>query len=79
MFNGTLYTSYRMHLTAPVKKVGNSLAIFIPADKARAAHIREGDIVDADVNPQEPHMLGMFKGIGSYSLADKKDAWPDEE
>lgn len=68
-----------MHLTAPVKKVGNSLAIFIPAAQARAAHIREGDIVDADVTQQEPNMLGMFKGIGPYTLADKKEAWPDEE
>lgn len=66
-----------MHLTAPVKKVGNSLAIFIPADKAREAHIREGDILTADLEVQSAHPLGLFKGIGSYTLADKKDAWPD--
>lgn len=68
-----------MHLTASVKKVGNSLAIFIPADKAREASIREGDIVEAELETQAPHLLGMFKGIGPYTLADKKDAWPDED
>ncbi|MEK6975674.1 MAG: AbrB/MazE/SpoVT family DNA-binding domain-containing protein [Candidatus Thermoplasmatota archaeon] len=68
-----------MHLTVAVKKVGNSLAIFIPADKARAASIREGDIVEADLEAQGPHLLGRFKGIGPYTLADKKAAWPDED
>lgn len=68
-----------MHLTAPVKKVGNSLAIFIPADKAREASIREGDIVEAELEAHGPSCFGMFRGIGPYTLADKKDAWPDED
>ena len=55
-----------MHLTAPVKRVGNSLALFIPADKAREARIREGDIVEAELEPKGPELLGMFKGMGPF-------------
>ena len=72
MLNIMLY----MHLTAPVKRVGNSLAIFIPADKAREASIREGDIVEADVEPQGPELLGMFKGMAPFDRH-KEDLWRD--
>lgn len=79
MFNATFNASWSVHLMVPVKKVGNSLAIFIPADKAREFGLREGDLVDAHVQPKAPHLLGMFKGIGPYTRADKKEAWPDDE
>lgn len=68
-----------MHLTASVKKVGNSLAIFIPADKAREASIREGDVVEADVEPQAPACFGRYPNLTSWSIEDKRDVWPDED
>jgi antitoxin component of MazEF toxin-antitoxin module len=65
-----------VHLTAAVKKVGNSLAIFIPADKAREARIREGDVVEVDLEPQGPELLGMFKGMKPFDRH-KEDLWRD--
>jgi antitoxin MazE len=34
-----------------VSKWGNSLAVRLPADYARTAGLREGDMVEADVSP----------------------------
>ncbi len=59
MFNTVLNASDCVHLTAPVKRVGNSLAIFIPAEKAREGHLREGDMVEAEVGPSLPSPLGL--------------------
>jgi hypothetical protein len=68
-----------IHLVASVKRVGNSLAIFIPADKARAAHIKEGDTVEADLEPQAPEPFGLLKGLGlgPWTAEDKRWGWPD--
>ncbi len=79
MFNMPFNTCHFMHLTAPVKKVGNSLAIFIPADKAREARIREGDVIEADLEHQEASCFGRYPNLTSWSVADKRDMWPDED
>ncbi|MEA3203827.1 MAG: hypothetical protein QOI63_1506 [Thermoplasmata archaeon] len=56
-------------LTVPVKRVGNSLAIFIPADKARSAHLKEGDTVRAVLEPEAPEVLGLLRhlDLGPFS------------
>ncbi|MCA1811253.1 MAG: hypothetical protein LC623_04490 [Halobacteriales archaeon] len=65
-------------LTAPVKRVGNSLAIFIPADKARSAHLKEGDTVHAVLKPEAPEVLGLLQhlGLGPFSRRDE-GLWHD--
>lgn len=51
-----------IHLVAPVRRVGNSLAVIIPAEDARRAGLVEGSIVEADLRPTLPPILGMLKG-----------------
>lgn len=52
-----------MQVTARVRRVGNSLSIVIPADKAKVGKIAEGDIVQVEiqkkVNIQE--LFGSLK------------------
>ncbi len=38
-----------MQVTARVRRVGNSLSIVIPAEKARAERITEGDVVQVEI------------------------------
>ena len=40
-----------------VSKWGNSLAVRLPADYARTAGLREGDMVEADVSPTGSMMI----------------------
>lgn len=61
-----LYMTYNVatkdiHVVGKVKKVGNSLAFFIPAEKARAVGITEGQSIEADIRPA-PQLLGLLKG-----------------
>lgn len=51
-----------IHLIAPVRRVGNSLAVIIPAEEARRVGLVEGSIVELDVRPTLPPLLGMLKG-----------------
>lgn len=51
-----------IHLVAPVRRLGNSLAVIIPAEDARRAGLVEGSIVELDVRPTLPPLLGMLKG-----------------
>lgn len=53
--------SREAHVIGQVKRVGNSLAVFIPADEARRAGISEGSMVEVDVRPRLPPILGMLK------------------
>lgn len=60
-----LYITYNVaakdiHVVAKVKKVGNSLALFIPADQARAAGLADGQTVQADIRPA-PKLFGILK------------------
>lgn len=61
-----------MLLTAPVKRVGNSLAIFIPAESARQANIREGDIVMADVTLDVLEPLGLWHRLGLTPISSSR-------
>jgi hypothetical protein len=63
-----------LSLTAPIKRVGNSLAIFIPADKARSARLKEGDTVHAVLEPQAPEVLGLLQHLGLGPFSRRKEA-----
>lgn len=71
-----------MQVTAKVRRVGNSLSIVIPAEKARAERIEEGDVVQVEiqkkVNIQD--LFGSLKSRKSSQAAkdDAKSGWENE-
>jgi antitoxin component of MazEF toxin-antitoxin module len=71
-------------LQGRVRRVGHSIAIFVPPKDARRARLRPGTEVSIDVHgpPEEP-ALGFLKrrGISHRELADpqaEREMWPDE-
>lgn len=61
-----------------VKKVGNSLAVFIPASDARAAGIEEGQLVEAVVRPHAPAPVALLQGLAYEPFRRREeDAWRD--
>ena len=62
-----LYFAYNMvevlRVVARVKKVGNSLAVFIPAADARRAGLEEGQLVEAHVRPHVEAPLGLLEDL----------------
>ena len=63
-----LYITYNMpeevvRVVARVKKVGNSLAVFIPAADARRAGLVEGQLVEATVRAHAPAPLGLLQDL----------------
>lgn len=77
-----LYTSYNMaetrdvHIVGRVKKVGNSLAVFIPAEDARRAGLTEGQTVEADIRPSSGKLLGLLKGV-PYQPFSRRDLYDE--
>jgi hypothetical protein len=62
-----------IHVVAEVKRVGNSLAIFIPAEKAREAGLTEGERVHADIVKDVPEPFGLLKHLNYEPFDRKKD------
>lgn len=61
-----------------VKKVGNSLAVFIPAADARSAGIEEGHLVEAVVRPHAPEPVALLHGLPYAPFRRTgEDAWRD--
>ena len=52
-----------VHLHAKVRKVGNSLAILIPAETARKVGLAEGDEVEADLQKAQDEGLARALGL----------------
>lgn len=52
-----------LRVVTRVKKVGNSLAVFLPAADARAAGIEEGLLVEALVRPHAPQPVGLLHDL----------------
>lgn len=50
-----------IRVTGRVKRVGNSMAFFIPAAQAKKAGIIEGQTVDATIRPKVPEVFGLLK------------------
>lgn len=65
-----------IHVVAKVKKVGNSLAVFIPAEQARAAGLTDGQTVEADIRPA-PQLFGILKGKMKYAPFSRDDLYDD--
>ncbi len=70
-----------MQVTAKVRRVGNSLSIVIPAEKARAERIAVGDIVQIEiqkkVNIQD--LFGSLKSRKSSQIAkdEARSGWDE--
>lgn len=68
-------------LTVVPKRIGGSLAVFIPADVARAEGIEEGKPVHLTVRPvpKRAEIFGLLKGrLGPYRSRAEEGDWPDE-
>ena len=52
-----------IHIHGKVRKVGNSLALLIPAAAARKAGLHEGDGVDAELRMTRPTALGLLADL----------------
>lgn len=65
----------RIHAT--VRRVGNSLAMVIPADVARRAGVRPGDVFDADLRRTQQPLLGALKGRLPYVPFDRRSLGDD--
>lgn len=55
-----------LHIHGTVRRVGNSLAVLIPAKDARRLGIKPGDQVDADLRTNTLPTLGWLKGKIPY-------------
>jgi antitoxin component of MazEF toxin-antitoxin module len=71
-----------MQVTAKVRRVGNSLSIVIPAEKARVERIEEGDVVQVDIQKKVnvKELFGSLKSRKSSQAAkdDAKSGWEKE-
>ena len=71
-----------MQVTAKVRRVGNSLSIVIPAEKARIERIAEGDVVRVEIQKKVniEDLFGSLKSRrGSQAAKDEaKSGWEDE-
>lgn len=56
----------KLGVRAPLRRVGNVLALFIPADATRKGHLQEGQVVDADIETEPGDLFGFLKGKVPY-------------
>lgn len=68
-------------VTVVPKRIGGSLAVFLPADVVRREGIREGMPIRIVIaGKQRPKVLGLLKDKVPYEPFDrhKEELWPDE-
>lgn len=68
-------------LTVVPKKIGGSLAIFIPADAVREGDLKPGIPVRITIHrPSRAAVLGLLKGKIKYTPFDRhaEGDWPDD-
>lgn len=63
-----------LHIHGTVRRVGNSLAVMIPAEQARRAGLKPGDAVDADLRTKAQPVLGLLKGKLPYEPFDRRSS-----
>lgn len=59
-------------MSGALKRVGNSLALFVPAAEVRRARLREGQTVEAVLRPVRPELLGLLKGVLPYEPYERR-------
>lgn len=69
-----------IRVVGQVRRVGNSLAFFIPADEARKARLHEGETVDVRIRKEVPSPRGLLSEEGlAYEPFDRSEEalWRD--
>lgn len=59
-----------MQVTAKVRRVGNSLSIVIPAEKARVERIAEGDVVQIEIQ-KKVNVEDLFGSLKSRKCSQR--------
>lgn len=55
------------HLSAPVRRVGNSLGVLIPKRLVEEMSLREGSVVDVSIRKKKKVSgLGLARGTGPF-------------
>ena len=73
-----MYNVAEVEVAGHVHRVGNSLAIIIPARDSHRAHLKEGDPVRAVITVDVPHPFGLLKGkVRSGFNRRKEGLWRD--
>lgn len=68
----------KLRLRARVRRVGNSIALIIPAKAAREAGLRAGDQVEASIQVRGPDPLGLLKDLPYEPFERRKEGlWRD--
>ena len=65
-----------IRLVGEVKRVGNSLAVFIPAEDARRLGLQAGQKVAASFRRAPPRLLGLLKDV-PYQPFTRKDLYDE--
>jgi hypothetical protein len=66
-------------VVGPVRRLGNSLVVVLPAKAARKEHITEGVSVRARVSTEVPDPFGLLRGVvtkGSFRRS-RGEGWRD--
>jgi hypothetical protein len=78
MRNTLVYNVTEIEIAGQVHRVGNSLAIVIPAKDVRRAHLKEGDPVHAVLRSVVPPPLGLLKGKTKTGFRRRREGlWRD--
>lgn len=65
-----------LRIVGTVRRVGNSLAFFIPAKEARRADLKEGQKVEVEIHTEVPDPFGLLKDV-PYEPFSREDLWRD--
>ena len=67
-----------LYMHSEIKKWGNSLALIIPAEKAKDLELEEGEAVDVEIKKcQRIDAFGVFSGSKTFKRDEKEheDLW----
>jgi hypothetical protein len=67
-----------IEVVGPIRRMGNSLAVVIPAKQAKRAHLTVGVPVRVRLSVDIPQPFGLLKGIAKGSFDRRKEGkWRD--
>lgn len=62
-----------MSALAKIRKVGGSLMVTIPSNLVKPKNLRDGDLVEIEVNKQKIDFFGAMPGIGPFTEEDRME------
>jgi hypothetical protein len=67
-----------MTVRGPIRRVGNSFALLIPAAEARRGNLKFGQVVEATIETEAESPLGLLADLPYEEFDSKKEGyWPD--